>query len=292
MAFSIATHDLATIRSYAQAKTYLVNTKPVRTTGNVPLRDDRRGHREFYIRTMPTGAIACRLYHTDVVTYYPDGRVHIDTSYASQSTNAFANQFTPHAVSCFMERGQPVVRIAGKTNAELFICPPGGLLIRPASDSHPDTLLAHTTPYTVTPDDNPALSQQCEKRLNLSRAARARAHLRPLLDYARTLEACGPMPHSAWQAMRGDGRLTYSDLSYLTPEDISPAHQDRWPEIVSLCCINQFSTGTVRVNTNLLRERLTTSLYRQLDVYDYVPLEWGTLPRDIKKYRVTPRNTA
>jgi hypothetical protein len=114
--YSTSTHNFATLRSHSQAQAYITKTKPVRTSGNVPLRADRRGHREFYIHTLPSGAIACRLYRTDVVIYYPDNTIRLDTIYASQSTNAFANALTPHAVSCYMERGQPVVRVAGKND--------------------------------------------------------------------------------------------------------------------------------------------------------------------------------
>ena len=293
MAFSIAAHDLATIRSYDQAKTHLINTKPVRTTGNVPLRRDRKNHGHMYIHSFYDGRIACRLYATDVVTYYPDGRVHLDTSYASQSTNAFASQFTPRAVSCYLERGQPCVHVAGILEATQFICPPGGLLIRPASDPHPDPLLARTTPYTVAPDDNPALANQCERKLNLSRAAKARKPIAPLLEYAKTLAALGPMTHEAWRAMRGDGRLTHAHLylSYLIPEDVT--NPDRWPEIASLCCVNYFRNATpdrVAVDLPRLKEALTAAMYRYFSVYDYVPLGWGTLPNDIKKYRVTPES--
>jgi hypothetical protein len=229
----------------------------------------------MYIHALPSGAIACRLYATDVVVYYPDGRIHLDTSYASRSTALFADALTPYAVRTSNTRDNPHVYVVGVGE---FVCPPEGLWLRHTMSE----ALAYNTQVACVPEDNPSLSQQCEKRLNLSRAAKARKPIAPLLAYAKTLAACGPMPHEAWRAMRGDWRGHRHDLQYLTPEDV--ANPENWPSLVSLCCSSDW-TGVVRVNLADLKATLTTTMYRLYDVYDYVQLEWGTLPTDIKRYR-------
>lgn len=65
--------------------------------------DRNRSKRHFGIRPIfdrsvpdtPVVAYACRLHNTDVVIFHRDGRITLDASYQSMSTNAFARVLTP-----------------------------------------------------------------------------------------------------------------------------------------------------------------------------------------------------
>jgi hypothetical protein len=98
-----------TLRTYGMAKELYDSIKPIRGRADDvrPLDDRRRTHeviRKLHVRHEETGAMveayACRLYNTDVVTYFPDESITIDTGgWDTQSTMRFINWVSPVRVT-------------------------------------------------------------------------------------------------------------------------------------------------------------------------------------------------
>lgn len=83
---------IVTLPSYEKALKWFNDTPPIRGKGRnagvKPLGHRDRPH--FQIHKREGEAIACRLYDTDVVTFYPDGRIIIKTlGYITQTTTNF-----------------------------------------------------------------------------------------------------------------------------------------------------------------------------------------------------------
>ena len=103
MAFQIDARNIPTINNYADALKRWHSIKPWRGYAECdprPLdkRNRSKRHVTIHFKEHQGNAIACTLYHTDVVTYEPDGRIIIDPPYVSNSTNAFANAVLPSGV--------------------------------------------------------------------------------------------------------------------------------------------------------------------------------------------------
>ena len=80
------------LTNYAQAKEWYESTQPIRGSGRnaglKPLGHRNRTH--FQILKGTDDEIKCRLYDTDVVTFFPDGRIFIkDATYITQTTANF-----------------------------------------------------------------------------------------------------------------------------------------------------------------------------------------------------------
>jgi len=164
MGFGINGHDLPSIRSYKQAKSRYDSIKPVRGTNNVrPLGDRRKQHQRIEeARPNFSGAagMACVLYHTQCVTYYEDGTIHLaHGGYISQSTCKFIERIAPvTSVRMDKQRGCLVVRVAGGE----YKCGKDGLwLRRPTADEPPQ--VAHIpidpVPFKVTTVNRTAMRE-------------------------------------------------------------------------------------------------------------------------------------
>src|SRR4051794_21814920 len=94
-----AHYNLPTLSSYRTAEEYWAKVKPWRGEGPDALRPlGSNRSRNFSIHKQPDGAIACILYRTDVVTYYPDGSIRL-IPYATKTTNEFAREVLPGGIS-------------------------------------------------------------------------------------------------------------------------------------------------------------------------------------------------
>jgi hypothetical protein len=97
--------DLPRLYDYASAVRHYNKIVPLRGSDNVrPICLTTTGRRKKHLTILESTvlgckAISCRLYTTDVLSFLEDGRVHIDNSYASSSTNSFVSQ-----ILCGIER--------------------------------------------------------------------------------------------------------------------------------------------------------------------------------------------
>jgi hypothetical protein len=100
------------LQSYADAKYEWETTDPWRkdTSGEKPI-DDRRKH-HMTIRIGDAGEVRCKLYRTDVVTYYPNGIIELEP-YNTGSTNEFANRLLPNGVKVDFVKGVVMLNFRG-----------------------------------------------------------------------------------------------------------------------------------------------------------------------------------
>ena len=86
--------DLPQLHSYETALGHYTQIKPIRGSNNVrPICKTKNGRRKKHMQIIKRDdAIACRLYDTDVVTFYKDGTVEYHSGgYVSNTTHAFAS---------------------------------------------------------------------------------------------------------------------------------------------------------------------------------------------------------
>ena len=92
--------DIPCIHSYEQALKKWESTTPIRgrAVDTRPLSRRNKTHMLIEKTTYDAlDAVACRLYNTNVVTFVCDGRVIIDNTWPSSSTNQFASRILPNA---------------------------------------------------------------------------------------------------------------------------------------------------------------------------------------------------
>ena len=91
--------DMPQLRSYEQALEHYESIKPIRGSNNVrPICATTNGRRKKHMQIIKRDdAIACRLYDTDVLTFYKDGTVeYYSGGYVSNTTHAFASSIFNH----------------------------------------------------------------------------------------------------------------------------------------------------------------------------------------------------
>jgi hypothetical protein len=102
------------------------------------------------------------------------------------------------------------------------------------------------------------------------------------MQYATTLAALGPLDTPSVLAMRGEAANWVPNAALTRYPVADPAN---WPVYASWFYMSQYD-GTNHLNLTSMRQTLLDAVYIKEAVYDYTPLEWGTLPSDLKNYRV------
>ena len=95
--------DMPQLRSYEQALKHYESIKPIRGSNNLrPICATTNGRRKKHMQIIKRDdAVACRLYDTDVLTFYKDGVVeYYSGGYISNSTHAFASSIFNHVHFC------------------------------------------------------------------------------------------------------------------------------------------------------------------------------------------------
>ena len=95
--------DMPVLRSYEQALEHYESIKPIRGSDNLrPICATTNGRRKKHMQIIKRDdAIACRLYDTDVLTFYKDGLVeYYSGGYISNTTHAFASSIFNHVHFC------------------------------------------------------------------------------------------------------------------------------------------------------------------------------------------------
>jgi len=86
--------DIPTLRTHEDALEHYESIKPIRGKDWLrPIIASPNGRRRKHMQIIKQrdGSVACRLYDTDVLTYYPDGEIHFTNGgYATTSTHQFA----------------------------------------------------------------------------------------------------------------------------------------------------------------------------------------------------------
>ena len=96
MGYAISTNHLPYFRNYEQASQRERSTTPIRGKTLKPLGSNRRAQHMQILRLnegTELEAIACRLYNTDCVTFFKDGRIRLHHGgYITQSTAKFIDR--------------------------------------------------------------------------------------------------------------------------------------------------------------------------------------------------------
>lgn len=107
--------DLPCLFNYEKALAHYNSIKPIRGSDNLrPICRTTNGRRKKHMQIINYGGrIACRLYNTDVLSFYPNGEVHIKTDgWASNSTHQFISEIlVGYSVGVCSRRGRTVVTL-------------------------------------------------------------------------------------------------------------------------------------------------------------------------------------
>jgi len=89
-----SSYEIPALNTYEKALAHYESIKPIRGKDWLrPIIDSPNGRRRKHMQIIKQrdGSVACRLYDTNVLTYYPDGEIHFTNGgYATNSTHQFA----------------------------------------------------------------------------------------------------------------------------------------------------------------------------------------------------------
>ena len=108
--------QVPTLRDYNEAKQWWERTKPIRGRSNDlrPLAERRYADCYSIRKNSSNDAIECVLYKTPVVSFIPNGEVHIrNGGYASASTHKFIEEAVGTGVKASGQRGKTIIKISG-----------------------------------------------------------------------------------------------------------------------------------------------------------------------------------
>lgn len=106
--------DLPYLFNYERALIHYNSIKPIRGSDNLrPICRTTNGRRKKHMQIINYGdRIACRLYDTDVLEFYPNGEVHIKTDgWSPNSTHQFISGILVYSVGVCSRRGRTVVTL-------------------------------------------------------------------------------------------------------------------------------------------------------------------------------------
>lgn len=280
MSFTMSISDFARIRSYDDAAAYFEKTKPVRgytkETHGVPLKTNRRNLHTMMLRyNAKEDYYACRLYRTDVIKFYKDGRMGVDTGYFhSNSTNTFANAFLPVWLYASTFGSKPVI-------GNYYVPRNGEVIIRNGEI------------------DVSTTAQMMVKRTNRKIANAARKSVAPLLVYIDTLkkaevefsdEEVQRIMGEYWEAKRADGRTIEAFARRSFSERLcidNMKDEEAYPVIAASITGNQYSWEHRRYVRKIGSGgvgQLLKCLYTEAGAYYWEELPPGKLHKDARYY--------
>ena len=111
MSWSISMTGAPRIRSYEEARRFFDSVEPFKDSNERPLCGRRMPHKAICER--PLGALAFKLYRTDMITYYPDGDIAVNC-YSSNSSHDFIWHFLPQGMGTASGRNRMFYTTGGK----------------------------------------------------------------------------------------------------------------------------------------------------------------------------------
>ena len=113
---SITTYDMPVLNTYEKALAHYESIKPIRGKDWLrPIINTLNGRRRQHMQIIKhrDETIACRLYDTDVLTYFPDGEIHFTSGgYPTTSTHQFASAILSGYLTCNGFKGDTQVAVA------------------------------------------------------------------------------------------------------------------------------------------------------------------------------------
>ena len=132
MGFFISTDGIPKLGNWAQADRHERSVTPIRGRTVKPL-GHRNKHHTMKIERREDDAIACRLYNTDVVTFYKDGRIGLKhQGWNTQSTVKFTTAVLDYGLHVGMQGGNMLLHQRGANHTyiqSVWIIPRVGLML-------------------------------------------------------------------------------------------------------------------------------------------------------------------
>ena len=146
----MARHNLTPLKTYAEASEKEKSTVPIRrrTPECKPIGDRKDTH--FTIHRLPDESIVAKCYNSDLIRWYPDGRIFITNGgYASQTTHDFISRLMGRwgYVQCFGHDDKTWIR---SDNYDVYPLAKGGQYFTWDSQDNPHHLIAEVPNYPVT----------------------------------------------------------------------------------------------------------------------------------------------
>ena len=295
MAFGISTRDTLAIRSFDQAEHLFNTTKEIRGQNKfdvgVPLQYSRRDWKHKALVKIDDNTYAAKLYNTNVIRWHRDGRIVVDMSYGSVSTNTFANYFLHTSrmrVHAFSERSVIQVPTSELTAplAQRVEREGGGVRgwCNFAIDGHIATLRQDDTRHVeISP-----ISETCKAYVDKSKASGVRKQFAPMMDYLKMFEAY-PLEHYESildeYAREENLRSSYSARAHvmsaivLRPDDeslwavLAAAFHDKSYRWYNGSYGNYLRFGGVKE----IKRAIYPMAYERAGIYEFKPLPFGTL---------------
>jgi hypothetical protein len=271
-----------TLRTYGMAKELYDSIKPIRGRADDvrPLDDRRRTHeviRKVHVRHEETGlmveAYACRLHLTDVVTFFPDESITINTDgWNTMSTMQFINWVSPVRVS------------VGRGNT---------WLIDNQGKYHPFHNTIRVDAYNSVINPKPFMRKVVDRQ----RSAEIRKAIKPFTDFCTTMlkmsdgwlrystlaevgmdetvrwaTGCARDADNALFAMETKGEEHYMRMMIAVlcgQNAIKPTHT----EVTGMRTPDGWVAYDRRYNVNDFKARINTIIYRTHDVWTTEPCE-------------------
>ena len=224
--------DMPQLRSYEQALKHYESIKPIRGSNNLrPICATTNGRRKKHMQIIKRDdAIACRLYNTNVLTFYKDGLIEYNSGhYITNTTHAFASSILFDGIYFGTKKEVTEVNIGYSPNRQTYhVGPNQTLKLKRMGEPH-------LRPYYAV-IDSPKHFEYYLKRKEYN------AHRKPLKEFeahcVRMAKLCDPKEkqsdrYSVWEGLSNSpnerGWFQRERYKELTNKDT-----ESWGELVPL----------------------------------------------------------
>ena len=188
----MARHNLPSLKTYAGASEKEKSTVPIRGRSPEckPIGDRKDSH--FTIHRLPDESVVAKCYNSDLIRWYPDGRIFITNGgYASQTTHDFISRLMGRwgYGQCCGHDDKTWIR---SDNYDVYPLAKGGQYFTWDSQNDPHHLIAETPNYPVTHVINKPAMQA------------ARKEIAPFIKYFNNM-----MKLTQWAPMEYEGGRAY-----------------------------------------------------------------------------------
>lgn len=255
-------NDLVTFRNYAAAQRHFENTAPIRGRDKdydgVPLAQDRRAHRSYYL--LRRGNLyQAYLHRTPVVTYMKSGEIEVDVSYNSQLTNNFANRYVPMGVYFSTCRGRLTVGLSGTGGQEFYI--DGNVRLTPTENGKFDVSKVYLGVY--------------ENLRSKSEAYQMRKPYADTLKIVETMLSIGLDHNQAHELLEDQDLGVYFSPQHLFDSLISK-REEAAPQVAAFCRLYTFQSEPKK-QVEHFKSSFYEYLYRKADMYEDIEAPCGVV---------------
>jgi hypothetical protein len=294
MGFGISTRDTLVIRSFAQAEYLFSKVKEIRSTNKftvgVPLQHNRRDWRHKALVRIDNNTYAAKLYDTNVVTWHRDGRIDVDMTYRSQSTNTFANYFLWSSIGNLSISSEKRV-VTGHADAfsqpmRLRVLEDGGKLTdwcHFAVDGRVVTFTKSEDGTHVSP-----LATAYKNYVDKSKATELRKKYAPMMEYLKMFEAYQMDTFEEvldeWAREQKLGSAYAARSKIIDAVIADPDNDTLWGVLAAAFHDNSYGWNNGSYGHRLrfggvkaIKNTIYPAAYRRAGIYEAKPLPFGTL---------------